>query len=636
MYQKPEILDPSVPNGDTVKEAIDKSDRNIDYTIDGLNDHLHDGTHGAILPYLPLAGGELTGELRLKNTQIRAYSTTDTKQNILLHDRLKFSDPDNSFEALVIPDLNSRAIDLMVNGKTGMSVYEHTAPSTQYAPTSANQLTRKDYVDGFLPLTGGTLIGNLRVGDGVTGEEVIIKAGSAMDNRAAVVLEASGSGSGLVRGACYYSGATGQVVLVRYDTDGLTIQSQIILGSDGVSISGPGGGYPVIEGDQDIATKKYVDEHGGGGAVTSVNGQTGDVLLDDEYFTKTSFITTSAGSGDAGKPIVLNQQGQIDPSMLDVSVFYYVGPWTPTSGAEYPDTTGESPGAFWAVQGLAADYTFTTGDLAGKTVSNGDFMVWAAGGWSIMVGEMNPLLYYKLDGSQALTDPFAGGGQQIKNIAEATEGGDGVEYNQWSSKNSSQDSDITTAQQTADNAQSAADAAQGDIDAHAGNTGNPHGVDAAQAHALPEDGQAVDSALLVGMTPEQLPVSDATQSALDGKENSLGNPSADGQVLSSLVDGTRSWIDPPTSTGAVWGEITGTLSEQTDLQDALNEKAGINHNHDGVYLPIGGTAADSLELGGIEAASYALDTDLETKAPKATVSTDPPSGGVDGDVWYQV
>lgn len=628
MYQKPENLDPSVPHGDTVKEAIDKSDRNIDYVIDGLNGHLHDGNHGEILPYLPLAGGELSGELRLKDTQLRTYSSTEGLQTLVLPSRLEFTDPDNNFDALVIPDLDNNAIDLMVNGKTGLSVFEDTPPTTQYSPTSANQLTRKDYVDTFLPLDGGTLTGSLLVGDGVTGEEVIIKAASSEDNRAALVLEASGSGSGLVRGACFYSGTTGQVVLARYDTDGLTIQSEIILGSDGVSISGPGGTPPVIEDDQDIATKKYVDEHGGGGGVvTSVNGQIGDVLLDDEYFTKTSFLDVSSGAGDAGAPVKLNSQGAIDASMMDVSAFYYVGPWTPTAGAEYPDTTGQTPGAFWAVQELSADYTFTGGELAGKTVSNGDFMVWAAAGWSIMVGEMNPLLYYKLDGTQALTAEFAGGGQQIKNIAAATEAGDGVEFDQWSTKNDSQDSDITTAQTTADSAQNAADAAQGDINSHTGDSGNPHGVSAAQAHALPEDAQAVDSALLAGMTPAQLPISDATQAALYDKEPELGNPTVNGQILSSLVDGTRSWIDAPSGGGAVWGEITGTLSEQIDLQDALDDKSDINHNHDGSYLPADGTAANSLKLGGVDAAGY---------APKATVSTSDPSGGSDGDVWYKV
>ena len=58
--------------------------------------------------------------------------------------------------------------------------------------------------------------------------------------------------------------------------------------------------------------------------------------------------------------------------------------------------------------------------------------------------------------------------------------------------------------------------------------------------------------------------------ALAGKEASLGNPSTNGYILSSTTAGTRSWIAPPSS--LAWGNITGTLSSQTDLQNALNLK----------------------------------------------------------------
>lgn len=39
--------------------------------------------------------------------------------------------------------------------------------------------------------------------------------------------------------------------------------------------------------------------------------------------------------------------------------------------------------------------------------------------------------------------------------------------------------------------------------------------------------------------------------------------------------------------GASWGEVTGTLSNQTDLQTALNAKAAATHNHDLAYAPAG-------------------------------------------------
>lgn len=37
---------------------------------------------------------------------------------------------------------------------------------------------------------------------------------------------------------------------------------------------------------------------------------------------------------------------------------------------------------------------------------------------------------------------------------------------------------------------------------------------------------------------------------------------------------------------AVWGQITGTLSSQTDLQNALNGKASSSHNHDSAYASL--------------------------------------------------
>ena len=56
----------------------------------------------------------------------------------------------------------------------------------------------------------------------------------------------------------------------------------------------------------------------------------------------------------------------------------------------------------------------------------------------------------------------------------------------------------------------------------------------------------------------------------NSKEASLGNPANDNYILSSTKLGARSWVAMPTS--AVWGNISGTLSAQTDLTTALNGK----------------------------------------------------------------
>lgn len=58
----------------------------------------------------------------------------------------------------------------------------------------------------------------------------------------------------------------------------------------------------------------------------------------------------------------------------------------------------------------------------------------------------------------------------------------------------------------------------------------------------------------------------ASQAFIDSNDSA----GTSGQVLSSTATGTD-WIALP-STGVAWGGITGTLSNQTDLQSALNAK----------------------------------------------------------------
>lgn len=76
--------------------------------------------------------------------------------------------------------------------------------------------------------------------------------------------------------------------------------------------------------------------------------------------------------------------------------------------------------------------------------------------------------------------------------------------------------------------------------AHAANTSNPHSTTAAQVGAY---------------------TSGAVDTLLGAKENSLGNPGTSGYVLSSLTNGTRSWIAPgggggTTVTYSAWTNLT--------------------------------------------------------------------------------
>ena len=54
-------------------------------------------------------------------------------------------------------------------------------------------------------------------------------------------------------------------------------------------------------------------------------------------------------------------------------------------------------------------------------------------------------------------------------------------------------------------------------------------------------------------------------------------PTANGNYVLKILNGVKSWVTA--TAGATWGSITGTLSNQTDLQNALNAKANSNHTH---------------------------------------------------------
>jgi hypothetical protein len=461
---------------------------------------------------------------------------------------------------------------------------------------------------------------------------------------------------------------------------------------------------------------------------------------DDIYYQETEFIDQTTGTPDAGKPIVLNTSGMIDASMVPIdSGWTNQGQFTPADGAEYPDTTGLPSGSFWSVIGVDATngYTFVGGDLAGQVVNNGNLMVWAGGSWSIKVSELNPFEYYKLDGTHAITAPFAGGGQQFKNAIDGTDNSDLTTLSQLNTglgtkadvshdhvvaditdfdAEVSGNADVsanTSARHTHANStvlDIITDAGAGDVfladdgtykgvpggissftglsDTPADYTGSAGmavfvnaGEDALEFASIggggdmlksvydTDDSGIVDNAeLLTGLAPAALPISTATQTALDAKEDDLGlgtagqvlttNAAADGtewttistgsgDMLKSVYDTDDSGIvddaemlgtQPPsyyavasdltahtgntanphtvtkdqvglgfvvnTGTGnkyladngnyyemiVDWGTITGDITAQTDLQDALALKA----DHNGVTLSSGGDGTQYL------------------------------------------
>ena len=249
----------------------------------------------------------------------------------------------------------------------------------------------------------------------------------------------------------------------------------------------------------------------------------------NDVFNKTEYIDQSTGNTDAGKPIILNNDGKIDQSMIDIEALHFVGEWTPTAGNEYPDVTNETPGAFWNIVGIpgSGEYIFQGGDLVGRMIKNGDFIIYGSDSWGIIENSVDPDLYYHLDGSRSITGPFAGGNQQIKNIAPGTDNTDAINLQQHK--------------------------------IHTENYYNPHRVTK----------QQIGLGNVENLSPEDLPISDDTQLALNGKENYLGLPLQDDMVLISKTDGTRQWVE---NTGGEWGQISGDINNQTDLMDEFDKK----------------------------------------------------------------
>lgn len=190
----------------------------------------------------------------------------------------------------------------------------------------------------------------------------------------------------------------------------------------------PDGGGNVVLAPVDIGAAPTTHAH----IITDVTGL--ETELTGRYL-KTEHVETSAGAPQAGLPIVLNASGRVDSSMLPTNNFQYQTDFTPAVPPdEYPDTTGKEFGAFWSVALVPepTGYTFIGGDLIGRTVFNGDFMIWGVDGWGILQGDVDPNLYYKLDGTTAITAPFAGGGQLISNIADGVSATDAVALGQVS------------------------------------------------------------------------------------------------------------------------------------------------------------------------------------------------------------
>lgn len=261
---------------------------------------------------------------------------------------------------------------------------------------------------------------------------------------------------------------------------GLTTEENVRIGSDGLQAVNNG-----------FVADLHLNK--AGGAVLINN----EPILTDVY-EKSEYISASNGVDDAGKPIVLNTSGKVDPSMLDLSSLTYVGSFTPAAGSEYPDMTGHEVGSYWSITGLGAgigyDFVDVGGDLVGETIYDGDYMIYGAEGWSIIVGRVDPTAYYPLDGTFAITAPFAAGGHQLKNLGDGVDDSDALTVGQSESLNYLPVSGKAADSDLLDGIEAAGFLL---VDGIAANSQLLEGNSASDF--LPVDGKAVDSELLDGI-----------------------------------------------------------------------------------------------------------------------------------------
>jgi len=302
---------------------------------------------------------------------------------------------------------------------------------------------------------------------------------------------------------------------------------------------------PLNGSHNELADRDALDSH----PVSAITGlQTAlDAKLDDgDAFLKTEHIVASAGTPDAGKPIILNGDGQIDASLMGQGL-YFVAMYTPESANEYPDDTGENTGAFWGVDGVDAvnGYTFTGGDLLGATVYNGDMVVRGEQEWGYRNFGNVAGMYLRLDGTSSMEADLPMGTHKIVNLAPGTAAGDAVEFSQITSfatdfvrvdgsipMEAALDMGTAAVTNMADGTADTDAVSLGQFNTHALDASNPHSVTAAQAGAEPDLGVGAAGQIL------------ATDAAATGKEwidVPISLPDATGKQFNELAtDGSAS------------------------------------------------------------------------------------------------
>lgn len=112
----------------------------------------------------------------------------------------------------------------------------------------------------------------------------------------------------------------------------------------------------------------------------------------------------------------------------------------------------------------------------------------------------------------------------------------------------------------------------------------------------------VDVATIAYLEDEIKRVEDKIPEIVKQKETNFGfvirDVVAGTNVTIDKTDPNRPIVNATGGSGAsVWGAITGTLADQTDLQTALGTKAASDHTHTGVYEPANANLLETTDIG---------------------------------------
>lgn len=151
-----------------------------------------------------------------------------------------------------------------------------------------------------------------------------------------------------------------------------------------------------------------------------------------------------------------------------------------------------------------------------------------------------------------------------------------------------------------ENALNGKEPANANIQGHIAATGNPHGTTKADIGL----GSVTDDAQI----PKCVATAKGSLIGFSGPDTPVEVPiGTDTKVLTadSMQPSGLAWKDVPGGAG-VWGGITGTLSSQTDLQTALQNKSDVTHSHISSQVGLGNVTNDKQ----VKAATAAVDGNL--------------------------